>query len=88
MDCTEKRGGGIRGNTQTQSAKRHHKQQKLKEFGEIDKVGISVGIATGYALDGLGSISGSARFFSSQQHPDRLRPTRPSYPMDNGGSWG
>jgi hypothetical protein len=33
---------------------------------------ISVGMATGYGLDGLGSIPGSARFFFSPQLPDRL----------------
>jgi hypothetical protein len=32
----------------------------------------SVGIATGYGLDGTGSMSGSARFFSSLQCSDRL----------------
>jgi hypothetical protein len=32
----------------------------------------SVGIATGYGLDGPGSIPGNARFFSSPQRPDRL----------------
>jgi hypothetical protein len=31
-----------------------------------------VGRGTGYWLDGLGSIPGSARFFSSSQRPDRL----------------
>jgi hypothetical protein len=30
----------------------------------------SVGIATGYGLDGPGLIPGSARFFSSPQCPD------------------
>jgi hypothetical protein len=32
----------------------------------------SVGIETGYGLDGLGLIPGSARIFFSPQHPDRL----------------
>jgi hypothetical protein len=32
--------------------------------------GSSVGIVTGYSLDGLGLIPGSAKFFSSSQHPD------------------
>jgi hypothetical protein len=32
----------------------------------------SVSIVMGYRLEGLGSIPGSARFFSSLQHPDRL----------------
>jgi hypothetical protein len=33
----------------------------------------SVGIATGYGLDGRGSISGGGkRFFCTPQHPDRL----------------
>jgi hypothetical protein len=32
----------------------------------------SVGIAAGYGLDRLGSISGMARCFSSPQSPDRL----------------
>jgi hypothetical protein len=31
-----------------------------------------IGIATGYGLDGPGSISGSARFFCSPQRPERL----------------
>jgi hypothetical protein len=31
-----------------------------------------VSIATGYGLDGLGSIPASARFFSSPQCPERL----------------
>jgi hypothetical protein len=32
----------------------------------------SVGIVTGYMLDGPGSIPGSARFLISPQRPDRL----------------
>jgi hypothetical protein len=32
-----------------------------------------VGIATGYGLDGLGWIPGSARFFYSPRRSDRLR---------------
>jgi hypothetical protein len=32
----------------------------------------SVGIVVGYGLDGLGSIPGSARFFSYPQHPDQF----------------
>jgi hypothetical protein len=33
---------------------------------------ISVSMATGYGLDGLGSISGMARLFSCPQRPDPL----------------
>jgi hypothetical protein len=36
-----------------------------------------VSIATGYWLDGPGSIPGSARFFSSPERLDRLGPTQP-----------
>jgi hypothetical protein len=32
----------------------------------------SVGIATGYGLDGPGAVPGGARFFSSPQCPDQL----------------
>jgi hypothetical protein len=37
----------------------------------------SVGTATRYGLDGLGSIPGSARFFSSPVSRPALRPTWP-----------
>jgi hypothetical protein len=40
---------------------------KRQEGGSRDS---SVGLATGYALDGPGSIPGSARFFSSPQRLD------------------
>jgi hypothetical protein len=43
---------------------------------------ISVSIATGYGLEGPVSIPGSARFFSSPQHPDRL--WSPSSLLTNG----
>jgi hypothetical protein len=33
---------------------------------------LSVGLATDYGLDGPGSIIGSAKHFSSSQHPDRF----------------
>jgi hypothetical protein len=46
----------------------------------------SVRTAMGYGLDGRGSIPGrGTRFFSSPQHPDRLR--GPPYPMAIGGSF-
>jgi hypothetical protein len=47
----------------------------------------SVGTVTGYKLDGLGSIPGSVRFFSSPQRPDRLWAHPASYPMGTGGSF-
>jgi hypothetical protein len=43
----------------------------------------SIGIVTGYGLDGLGLIPGSARLFSSPQHLDSgAHPA--SYPMGTG----
>jgi hypothetical protein len=41
------------------------------EYVYFNKDG-SIGIATGYELDGPGSIPGNARFLSSPQCPDRL----------------
>jgi hypothetical protein len=41
----------------------------LRETGSWDS---SMNIRTGYGLDSSGSISGSARFFSSPQRSDRL----------------
>jgi hypothetical protein len=40
-----------------------------------------VSIATGYGLDGPGSVPGSARFFSPRERPDRLWGP-PSLPSD------
>jgi hypothetical protein len=50
----------------------------LCEFGVMDKMGGSVGIAKGYGLNGWGSIPGKAkRFYPTRQGPHRLwgRPT-------------
>jgi hypothetical protein len=49
----------------------------LLYYGNRDN---SIGIAIGYGLDDRGSISGSARIFSSGAHPT-------SYTMGTGGSF-
>jgi hypothetical protein len=41
-----------------------------------------LGIATGYGLDGRGSIPGKGKIFSSAQRPDRL--WGPPSPLSNG----
>jgi hypothetical protein len=47
----------------------------------------SLGIATGYELDGQGSIlCKGKRYFSSPQQPDQLWGHLPSYPMGTGSS--
>jgi hypothetical protein len=47
---------------------------------------ISVGIATGYRLDGPGSIPGRARSFSTAARP-ALGSTPPPHPVGTGGSF-
>jgi hypothetical protein len=47
----------------------------------------SVGIATGYGLDGLGSIAESVRFVSSPQRSDLLWGPPSLYPINIGGSF-
>jgi hypothetical protein len=48
---------------------KHHKQDATLQDNKCVLRDSSVGIVTGYALDGPGSIPGSAQFFSS---PDQL----------------
>jgi hypothetical protein len=57
-------GGGIR--------KEHSNRIKNFSWIMIRSRDSSVGIATGYGLNGPGLITGSVRFFSFPQRPDRL----------------
>jgi hypothetical protein len=45
----------------------------------------SVGLETGYALDGPDSMLASARYFSSPQRPDSTSDTRSHLPNGKGG---
>jgi hypothetical protein len=65
----------------------HFVERKIAHFHTADIWQVKW-MFTGYGLDGQSSITGSERFSSSRQRPNRLQsPPSLLYPMGTGGSF-